>query len=449
MVDERHLVFIVDDDAGFLKTLSALMSKRYDVESARSVDEALKVFQGSAFDVVLLDLNLGKRVDGLELLDKFRAIDPAVPVIMVTDDNSPASIVAALKKGAADYINKCPNMADLECRILKAIGDQHLSRVNRALRDEVDEIRGEMVGESPPMLELRRRIDHAARTMMPVLIHGETGTGKEVVAREIHRRFSPNSSFLGFNSTEVSKDLFESKLFGSERGAFTGAVQTVTGLFERAGDGVLFLDEITEIDASLQAKLLRVIEQREFERLGSSRRMRFRGKVLASTNRNLQEAVDKGAFRKDLYFRFSTHLITVPPLRERRGDIPLLARYFLRRKSRELGLPMPSVGDDEISKLCSEDWPGNVRELENRMIGWVIDDIGASAPGREAGSARNADGDLFEMDYLSAKRSMVQRFQRAYLARVLASCNGDVNEAAKRMNISRQGLQKIMKEIGD
>jgi DNA-binding NtrC family response regulator len=437
MANERHRVFIVDDDAGFLKTLSALMSKRYDVESARSVEEALKLFQASAFDIVLLDLNLGKRIDGLELLEKFRAIDPAVSVIMVTDDNTPDSIVAALKKGAADYINKCPNMADLECRILKAIGDQHLSRVNRALRDEVDEIRGEMVGESPPMRELRNRIEHSARTAMPVLIHGETGTGKEVVAREIHRRYAPNGPFLGFNSTEVSKDLFESKLFGS-----------VPGLFERAGDGVLFLDEITEIDASLQAKLLRVIEQREFERLGSSRRMRFRGKLLASTNRNLQDAVDKGAFRKDLYFRFSTHLIAVPPLRERRGDIPLLARYFLRRKSRELGRPMPSVSDDEISKLCSEDWPGNVRELENRMICLVIGDMGASARGGNVGPAGNAEADLFEMDYPSAKHEMIQRFQRAYLARVLASCDGDVNEAAKRMNISRQGLQKIMREIG-
>ncbi|MDD3642922.1 MAG: sigma 54-interacting transcriptional regulator, partial [Candidatus Krumholzibacteria bacterium] len=258
-----------------------MISDRYDIETATTTSDALRIFGSVDIDAVLLDIDLGRGTDGFGILERIRESSPDLPVIMVTQDSSAASAVAALKKGATDYIDKNPDISVLEKRISTALDLVRLTAINRVLRDDLTERTGPMIGESEAMVDLRREIEHAAETPSPVLIVGETGTGKELVAREVHALSRPAAPFVALNCAAIPRDLFEARLFGSERGAYTGADRTVQGAFEIASDGVLFLDEITEIETSLQAKLLRVIEEREFERVGGSKKRQFRGKILA------------------------------------------------------------------------------------------------------------------------------------------------------------------------
>jgi DNA-binding NtrC family response regulator len=448
MTDEKLRILLVDDDASFCADMARLMGNRYEIDVATKEDEALSDFHRSFYDAVLLDIDLGKGKEGFDVLERVRATDPAIPIIMVTRDKSAVSVVAALRKGASDYIDKSPDLDDLERRICRALQEQKLSLLNKALTRELDELRGEMIGNSEKMESLRREIDIAAEGTSPVLIVGETGTGKEIVAREIHKRFSPGKPFLALNCAAVPRDLFEARLFGSEKGAFTGAEKLVQGVFELAGDGVLFLDEMTEVDTPLQAKLLRVIEEREFERLGSSRRMRFKGKLLASTNRDVKESITNGSFRRDLYYRFSTYVINVPPLRERRGDIPILARYFIDRKSKALKKPRMELDQNHLAMLCGYDWPGNVRELENTIESFIVRGILEHRTIDEVATGAEAIGDdIFQMDYHAAKDRVLKGFQRKYVGVILTLCNGNVAEAARRMGLSRFGLQKILEEL--
>jgi DNA-binding NtrC family response regulator len=447
MNGERTRILIVDDDEAFLGDLGRLMTDRYEIVMAHNAKEALSAHEKLGFDAVLLDLDLGRGVDGFEILSAFHESEPSLPVIMVTRDSSSASAIAALKKGAVDYIDKRPDLGDLERRISRAIEEQRISRLNDALRMEIDGMSGEMVGDGPKMRELRREIAFASGSPSPVLITGETGTGKEIVAREIHKRYSPEKAFLPLNCAAVPRETFSLKLFGSVRGAFTGA-EDIQGVFELAHDGVLFLDEITEIDSSLQAELLRVIQEREFERNGSSRKIPFRGKLLASTNRPLRESIETGSLRKDLFFRFGAHVIDVPPLRDRREDIPLLTRYFLERKSIELKRPKRELDETMMTDLCRRDWPGNVRELENVIEAYVVRGAlrSSNAFDGESEGALSSEA-LYRMDYREAKSAVLREFQRKYTGAVLAACGGDLGEAARRMGLTRFGLQKMLNEI--
>lgn len=447
MTEERVRILIVDDDEAFLGDLAGLMADRHHVTMARSVREALSAFGKFAFDAVLLDIDLGRGLDGFEILEAFHASDPNLPVIMVTRDASAETAVAAVKKGAVDYIDKRPDLGDLERRISRAIEEQRIKRLNAALSEEIAGMRGEMVGEGDRMQVLRREIVFAAADAGPVLIVGETGTGKELVAREIHRAFSPGRAFVAINCAAGPRDTLSAKLFGSVRGGFTGA-ENAAGVFELARDGVLFLDEITEIDPGLQGVLLRAVQEREFERIGDQRRLPFRGKLLASTNRPLKESLDAGILRGDLYYRFGAHVIHVPPLRERREDIPALARHFLERKAIELKRPAREIDDATMTELCRRDWPGNVRELENTIVAFLlrgsVDDpnVAGAAPGGAL-----SDEALFRLGYHEAKNAVLAEFQRKYTDAVIAACGGDLAEAARRMKVSRFGLQKMRAEL--
>jgi DNA-binding NtrC family response regulator len=447
MNSERMRILIVDDDETFLGDLGRLMTDRYELVMAHNAKEAFSAHDRLGFDAVLLDIDLGRGVDGFEILETFNTSDPNLPVIMVTRDSSAASAMAAVKKGAVDYIDKRPDLGDLERRISRAIEEQRVIRLNDALRMEIDEMHGEMVGDSAKMRELRREIAFASDSPSPVLITGETGTGKELVAREIHKRFCPGSVFLPLNCAAVPRETFSLKLFGSVKGAFTGAEDTL-GVFELAYDGVLFLDEITEIDASLQAELLRVIQEREFERNGSSRRIPFRGKLLASTNRPLRESLEAGSLRKDLFFRFGAHVINVPPLRDRREDIPSLARHFLARKSLELKRPKRELDEAMMTDLCRRDWPGNVRELENAIVEYVVRGAmrGPNVCDEDSEGALSSEA-LYQMSYRDAKNAILKEFQRKYTDAVIAACGGDRGEAARRMGLTRFGLQKMLNEM--
>jgi len=447
MSGEKVRILIVDDDEAFLGDLGRLMTDRYEIVMASNAHEARSAHDKLGFDAVLLDLDLGRGVDGFEILEAFHGSDPSLPVIMVTRDSSAATAIAALKKGAVDYIDKRPDLGDLERRISRAIEEQRVIRLNDALRMEIDEMHGEMVGNSAKMRNLRHEISLAAASPSPVLITGETGTGKELVAREIHERFSPGKAFLPLNCAAVPHETFSLKLFGSVRGAFSGA-EDIPGVFELVYDGVLFLDEITEIDSSLQAELLRVVQEREFERNGSSRRIPFRGKLLASTNRPLKKSLETGILRQDLYYRFGVYVINVPPLRERREDIPALARYFLEHKSIELKRPKRELDEAMMTELCSRDWPGNIRELANVIEAFVVRGAfgGPNLLEAESEGAVSSEA-LLRMDYREARSIVIKGFQRKYTDAVIAASGGDLSEAARRMGISRYGLQKIRSQI--
>lgn len=450
MAGTKLRVLAVDDDREFLSDLTALM-KSYDVTKAYSGREALDAIAGSSFDVVLLDVSLGQGPSGLEVLEKTRALDPDLPVIMVTRDTTAATAVAALKKGAVDYIDKKPDLDDLERRISKAIEERRLHRENAALRSEIATLKGRMIGEGPAMNGLREEIRLAAQGANPVLITGETGTGKELVARAIHEASRPGKPFVAINCAAVPRELFESHLFGSERGAFTGADRRIIGFFELAGQGVLFLDEITEMDVALQAKILRAVEERQFNRLGGSQPIEFKARLLASSNRDLILAMGQGRLRQDLYFRLSTYVIKVPPLRDRREDIPALVSYFLERKGVELKKTAPQLGPEMIERMCSYDWPGNVRELENAMEALVVRGrlvIGGAGIAGVAGDAAKGDEDVFTLPYNEARTRVLERFQKKYVAAVLAACGGDTLSAAGRMGLTRFGLQKLIKRLG-
>jgi DNA-binding NtrC family response regulator len=452
MSDERVRLLAVDDDPGFLDDLAGLLRSEYSLVRASGGQEALDKLRTAPFDAVLLDLDLGGGIDGLEVLERIRRIEPTLPVFIVTKDASAASAVAALKRGATDYIDKTPNLADLERRIARAVAEQRgrLAAENRFLRREIDALKGEMIGESPVLRALREAIRAAAVSLKPGLIVGETGTGKELVARALHQAACPGGLFVPINCAAVPRDLFEAELFGSERGAYTGSERRVAGAFELAAGGLLFLDEITEIGASLQAALLRVIEQREFRPLGGAKVQEFTGRVVASTNRDLQRSLAEGRLRQDLYYRFSANVIVVPPLRERREDIPRLAAYFLDRAAGELKRPRPVLTPEALVRLCAHDWPGNVRELEHAIEAFVS--TGRLDPARlTAGpepSARSAT-DLLHFPYHEAKAQAVRRFQREYVAAVLAAHGGNVAAAAQQMGLSRFGLEKVLKQLDE
>jgi len=445
----RLRILIVDDDKRFLESISALMKDRCDVRTAKSGEQALDEIQRYSFDAVLLDIGLGSRsMDGLQVLEKIREDDAGVPVIMVTADSSFASVRDAFKKGATDYIDKKPEGKDLQRRIMHALRERNRMRANESLRRNLSHYVGEMIGDGPKMRELRENIRRAAQHPLPVLIAGETGTGKELVAREIHRLFSPEGPYESLNCALPPAGSFERELFGCEKGAFTD-VDRMIGRFESAGEGIVLLDEITEIDANLQAKLLRIIQEREFQRLGGVKRIPLRAKLLATTNRDLADSLATGKLRPDLFYRFSVPAIRVPPLRERREDIPALVEYFLDRKPRELGMPRRDVPPGLLAELCARDWPGNVRQLEKAIEGHILGGADCAALGMTAGDEIEADegANIFRMDYQTAKAATVKAFQKRFLKVMLESCGGDLTEAARKMNLTRYGLQKILERL--
>ena len=364
-------ILIVDDEAFIRENLERILGEEgYRPTSIDSPDEALKLVGEEDIDLVLLDLNLGAR-SGLDVLRSLRELDPGVLVIIITGYGTVESAVEALKIGAYDYIKK-PFKADAIRLIVKlALETQSLRRELRHLRREGQskEMLGaaDMVGSSPELLQIYRQIREVAKhETATVLITGESGTGKELVARAIHN-LSPRKErpFIEINCGSLPFNLLETELFGHERGAFTDAKSRKIGLFEEANGGTIFLDEIGEMDLNLQVKLLRVLEDRKIRRLGGTRTLDIDVRVIAATNRNLREAIEERVFREDLYYRLNVFPISVPPLRERRVDIPPLLDHFLKRFSSEFNKKIHEISRDALDLLMRYRWPGNVRELRN------------------------------------------------------------------------------------
>jgi len=328
--------------------------------------EALACCDEAPFDLILTDLKM-PRMDGLQLLKTLRERGEEVPVIVLTAFGTIETAVEAMKLGASDYIIRPFEMETVELAVTRALAMGAVQRENRYLRDEVAKGWGEFIGRSPRMQQLYELIQQVAPARSNVLIVGETGTGKELVARAIHQASGRSGLFVPINCAAIPADLLESELFGHQKGAFTGAHRDRMGKFELANGGTVFLDEITEMSMALQAKLLRVLQEGSVERLGAQRAVKVDLRIVAASNRNLQQAVDEGVMRQDLYFRLNVVRVDVPPLRERREDIQLLAEHFLHKYSTELGRQVPTLTEAALSNLRAYGWPGNVRELENLM----------------------------------------------------------------------------------
>jgi DNA-binding NtrC family response regulator len=368
-------ILCVDDEAGALEVLKeTLRQAGHDPVGVRNVDAAMAVLARGEVDLILSDYRM-PGTSGLEFLQQIQESGLDVPLVMITGHASVNHAVTAMKAGAIDYLTKPIRAGQLELVVQQALELVRLRRQNQALRSEVSELRAghELVGDSRPFKKLMDTIRAAAPTRASVLLQGESGTGKEVLARTIHELSGrDDGAFITVNCAAMPEHLVESILFGHEKGAFTGAVKQVKGAFERANRGTLLLDEISEMRLDLQAKLLRALQENEFERVGGTAPVRVDVRVIATTNRDLPREVDEGRFRQDLYYRLNVLPMRVPALRERGDDITRLAQYFARKVARDLDRPIPSFTPEGIERLQSYSWPGNVRELAHAVERAVI-----------------------------------------------------------------------------
>ena len=432
-------ILVIDDDPGFRELLAAILSDEgYEVESGASIADAVRLGAARQYNLVISDLRLPDG-SGIEILRWFSEQAPNVPVIMITAFGTFESAVEAVKLGAEDYLGKPLNSPDELRMTVRRTLDQRRTKLEHALMREEQarrfDCRGMIAGDPKmtALLELARKV---APTNATVLLTGESGTGKEVIARCIHSNSARGQRvFVPVNCAALSPTLIESELFGHEKGAFTGAVGQHLGRFERAHGGTLFLDEIGELDANLQAKLLRVLQEKTFERVGGTRQISVDVRVIAATNRNLKNVAAEGRFREDLYYRLNRFPIEIPPLRDRASDIEPLADYFLRRAAVELGKTPPSLARDAVRVLQSYRWPGNVRELENAMERMAI-----------LCEQRVAAGDLAMLHAEECRPLLWRDIERQAIEEALRMNRGNRTLAAQQLGISLRTLQYRLKE---
>jgi two-component system, NtrC family, response regulator AtoC len=368
-------VLIVDDDGSMARFLGSYLSRRnFDISTAASGEEAIRMFRVCDPALVLLDVSM-PGLNGIETLERIKQIRPEVAVVMISGQNDPELIFKASKLGAEDYVSKPFEPKDLEARIMKVLDRQRLVTEVQELREQVRRQSdfSMLFGTSPKMEEVKQTIEQVADTTATVLIRGESGTGKEVVSRMIYAQSSRRDKpFVKVNCAAIPHELLESELFGYEPGAFTGANRQKLGKFEQANYGTIFLDEISEMHPALQAKLLHVLQDGEFARLGGKRDIAVDVRVLAATNKQLERAVEDGMFREDLFYRLNVVTIHIPPLRERREEIPILLDFFVHKYSEYYGKNPPAFSEYAVSRMMEYAWPGNIRELENLVKRYVI-----------------------------------------------------------------------------
>ena len=365
---------VVDDDASMCDFLRTFLTERgYQAITLESAEEAVEQYHAHRPAAVILDVVMPGKMDGLEALAAFKKIDREVPIIVVSGQGRTTTVVQAMKLGASDFVSKPFDDGDLELPLRNALKQRSLSNEVASLRHELEHQHTTLLGQSERMAEVRQLIDRVADTDVTILILGESGPGKELVARALYasslRRDKP---FVKVNCAALPSDLLESELFGFERGAFTGAIHHKPGKFEFANHGTMFLDEIGDMSFPLQAKLLQVLQDGEFSRLGGKHDVHVDVRVIAATNRDLQRAVSSNQFREDLFFRLNVVCITLPPLRDRREEIPVLTDYFLKKYSVQYNKPYADISPDTMRLFMDHDWPGNVRELENLIKRAVV-----------------------------------------------------------------------------
>jgi len=440
-------ILVVDDEEKMRRVLAmALQSAGYEVATAADGAQALAQFDDAPFDLVLTDLRMPV-LDGMGLLRGLRERGEEVPVIVLTAHGSVESAVAAMKLGAVDYILRPFEMETVELAVTRALAVGAVQRENRYLRDEVARGWGEFIGRSDVMHALYDLIRQVAPSRSSVLVVGETGTGKELVARALHQGSGRDGLFVAVNCAAIPHELLESEMFGHLKGAFTGATRDKMGKFELANGGTLFLDEITEMPLALQAKLLRVLQENTVERLGAHRATPVDIRVVAATNREPQQAIERGLLRGDLYYRLNVVRLDLPPLRERTGDVPLLAEHFLQGHSQDLGKVPPRMAPGVVAALEGYDWPGNVRELENLMERIAVlcrgDTVKLDQLPPEIGAARATPSPspaTADDEGPLALELQVEALERGLIERALARSGDNKAAAARLLEISERSL---------
>ena len=449
-------ILIVDDEEAIRTSLrSILEDEGYEVAVAANGLEALKIYGTDPPDLMILDIWMPE-MDGLETLRRVKEFVPTTQVMMISGHGSIETAVKAIKLGAYDYIEKPLSLENVTFRVKQALEQYRLAQENRALRSKVER-KFELVGQSPVMQRLRELIATAGPTNSRVLIGGENGTGKELVARAIHLH-SPRADhpFVAVNCAAIPETLIESELFGHEKGSFTGAISMKRGQFEQANGGTLFLDEIGDMSLSTQAKVLRALQEQQFTRVGGTKLMKVDVRVLAASNKDLEKEIGKGQFREDLYYRLNVVPIVVPPLRERREDIPALVQHFMRLHAEEQGLRMKDVSPEAMGVFQQYDWPGNIRELRNlieRLMimvpGFTIEAAQAtlSLQGRTTGvvPTNTASATPLLSKSYDSLRDARNAFEKEYISRKLREHHWNISRTADDLKIERSHLHRKIK----
>ena len=450
-------VLVVDDEQSLRKVLAATLQREgYEVQIASDGEEAIEALDRDGADVIVTDLVMPK-MDGLTLLRKVVARHPDVPVIVVTAHGKIDSAVEAMKAGAFDFVTKPFEHAELKAIIAKAARQSDLNARNVIPEAAAERRFSEIIGRGARMQELQQIIGKVADAPSTVLITGESGTGKELVATALHEKSSRRERpFIKINCAAIPRELVEAELFGFEKGAFTGAVQSKPGRFELADGGTLFLDEIGEIPVEMQVKLLRAIQESEFERVGGVKTTRVEVRLIAATSRDLTREVAAGRFREDLFYRLNVVPIQLPPLRERRDDIPLLVEHFRQKYNARLKKNVERIEDSALTALSLYSWPGNIRELENVLERTIlfaetptirVQDLPPSLHKPQEAGAGGPSAPLHPGPLKEIVKGQVQAIERDLIVRGLEVTGGNVTRTAKLLRISRKSLQMKMKEF--
>jgi two-component system response regulator AtoC len=449
-------ILIVDDEKHTREGLRASLEDSFEVYIAADIGGALGVLERETVDLVLTDLRLGGE-DGMTLVERALALPHPPMVIMMTAYGSVDAAVEAMKRGAYDFVTKPLNIDRVEMLIQRALRSRKVEKEVVELKQQVERRYGleRLIGESLPMHEVFETIKQVAPTRATVLLQGESGTGKELAAQAVHALSGrPKQKFVTVHCAALSPQLLESELFGHERGAFTGAVERRIGRFEQANGGTIFLDEIGEIDSATQVKLLRVLgEDRSFERVGGNAPIKVDVRLVAATNKDLAKLVSEGKFRDDLFFRLSVVQVTMPPLRQRKEDIPLLVQAFLKVFAEENGRPVPEITSEAMDVLLRYDWPGNVRKLRNVIENCVVMTSGPKIGLRnipvEVREATTGGGALASSKFIAVKGSRfnLHDTEHRLILQALEDTGGNVTQAAKNLGISRRTLHRKINEL--
>jgi DNA-binding NtrC family response regulator len=451
-------ILIVEDEAAIRLALSGLLRREgYEVAQVERGDAALQALASDSFDLVLTDLALGAGATGMDVLRQAKQLRPGLPVVMITAHGSEKVAVEAMKLGAADYVPKPFDNDEIRLVVGRALERTRLERENRELRERVERAFrfDNLIGSGAAMRRVFEVIRKVAETDLTVLVRGESGTGKELVAEALHQHSTrARGPFVAVNCAAISRELVESELFGHEKGAFTGADARRKGRFESASGGTIFLDEIGDMAPETQAKVLRVLQERRFERVGGSAPVEVDVRVLAATHRDLEADVKRGRFREDLYYRLKVVEIAIPALRERPEDVPALVDRFLDDLAERLGRPKKAIRAAALARLAACAWPGNVRELRNVVeqaavlaTGDAIEEADLRLPDAEVAPPAGADG-APDLSFAEAKRRTVLDFERRYLLGALRQHGGNISRAAAAIGMVRQSLQQKIRELG-
>ena len=442
-----YRILVVDDEEAQRQQLAGFLEKQgFSVKSAESGKDALVLCQESHFEVALLDLKM-PGMDGIEFLKILKELNPEIQVIMMTAHGTVETAVEAMRMGAYHYVNKPINLDELKLNISKALEKYHLLQENKYLKDELESKFKDLqiIGNSHVIKEVLSTVSRVAKTKSTVLIRGESGTGKEMVARAIHALSDRGDKrFVAVSCAALPETLFEAELFGHEKGAFTGAIKRKEGRFELADGGTLFLDEVGDIPLETQVKLLRVLESQEFERLGGKETLKVDVRIISATNQDLENSIKEKRFREDLYYRLNVISILIPPLRERKEDILILADHFIQKANQKCGKKIKGITPEVKDIILSYDWPGNVRELENVIERGVV-------------LSRTDVIDKSELPYLGLAKSKditpstklsLREMEKSHILDTLIASDWNLNKSAEILGIHRNTLRLKMREYG-